>query len=162
MLAAMVVAASDTLTTVVQDGAKEKAMGFLKGLALKGFIVASEHPVYSGIAAGVAGMLIVYALRKVLKTTLRWALWEIPTTVLGVVFKPVRALYRKVRGYTPAGYRTARLPLIGETAFIGPCKGCGTKREYRVRVSAYSGGALRGMDTISGATVLGCADCSKA
>jgi hypothetical protein len=159
---AAIVAASDPVMQIVADGAKEKAVGFLKGMALKALVVGSEHPVYSGLALGVVGMLMVYALRKALKATLWWTLWEIPTTILGVVFKPVRALYRKVRGRTPAGYRVSRLPLIGETAFIGPCKGCGTKREYRVKVTAYSGGALRGCDTVSGTSVLGCADCSKA
>jgi hypothetical protein len=146
----------------VQDGVQEKAVGMLQGIALKGLVVAQAHPIWTGALAAALGMLVVYTLRRALKATIKWLLWDIPTTTLGVAFKPIRLLYRKVRGRTPAGNCVARLPLIGETAFIGPCRGCGTRREYRIRVSAYSGGALRGYDTISGATVLGCADCTKA
>lgn len=150
------------MASVQTDGVKEKTVGFLKGTALKGLVFAHAHPVYTGIAAGVVGMVIVFALRKALKKTLQWSLWEVPTTVLGVVFKPIRAAYRKVRGRSPMGLRQSRIPMIGETAYVGPCRGCGTKREYQVKVSGYSGGALRGVDTVSGAQVLSCADCTKA
>lgn len=150
------------METPVQEGVQEVAKGLFQGFALKGLVFAQAHPVWTGAIVTALGMLVVFTLRRALKTTAKWLLWDIPTTTLGVAFKPIRLLYRKVRGRTPMGGHVARLPLLGENAFIGPCRGCGTKREYRVRVSAYSGGALRGYDTISGATVLGCADCTKA
>lgn len=162
MLTCMGVMALSLLEEVSQATVKDKAVGFFQGIALKGLMFASEHPIWTGLIGGVSGMLIVYAFRRALWATLKWAAWDIPTTVLGVVLAPVVALYRKVRGRTPGGSRVSRLPLIGETAYAGPCRNCGTKREYRVRTSGYSGGAVRGIDTMTGTMVLGCADCVKA
>lgn len=147
--------AVDVVNVVQQDG----SIGFWKGLALQGAMFAYSHPFYTGLAAAAVGMLAVFALRRALWTSAKWVM-GIPMAALAVAAKPVTYLYRKVRGKV-SGRLVHRLPLIGEVAHIGPCRDCGTKREYRVRASAYSGGALRGFDTISGKAVLGCAACTR-
>jgi hypothetical protein len=145
----------DVASVVAQDA----KIGFWKGIAFQGMMFASEHPFYTGLAAAAVGMLAVFALRRVLWSTGKWIM-GIPMAALAVAAKPVVWAFRKVRNRT-SGRQVFRLPLIGEVAYIGPCRDCGTKREYRVRASAYSGGTLRGFDTESGRAVLGCAACTR-
>ena len=140
------------------EGVTGKAKGFLAVMAMKGLVFAGSHPVYTGLIGGVAGMLIVFVLRKALWAIGKWVV-GIPTAALSVAFRPVRALWRKFRHGRTA--RMQRLPLIGETATVGPCKECGTRREYRIKATAYYGGSLRGYDTVTGTPVLGCPDCSR-
>lgn len=141
--------------------AQDANIGFFKGLLLKGMMVASEHPVYTGLVAGIVGMAVVFSLRKALWATTKFALWGLPTGILGVAFSPIVGLVRKFRNRTSFGGLSHRLPLIGERACIGPCDKCGTKREYAVRTTAYYGGSLRGVDTMTGATVIGCSGCTR-
>jgi hypothetical protein len=133
------------------------------GLATKVLVAvlsyANGHPIQSGLAVGVAGMLIVFVLRRAIFATLGWV-WAIGLAPLKIVAKPFVGLYRKVRGL--AGGRRYRLPLVGETAFVGPCSTCGTKKEYSVRTTGYYGGTVRGFDTLTGMAVIGCPGCTKA
>jgi hypothetical protein len=154
-------AASGFLFRTAEMAVQTATPGFFKALALKTLLFAYAHPFLTGAVGATVGLAVVYALRRALWITFRWMAWEIPTTLLGVVCRPGLALYRKIRGMSPGGHRVARIPLLGELAYFGPCRSCGTKREYRVRVNAYSGGTVRGHDTISGAAVLGCADCTR-
>ena len=140
------------------EGVTGKAKGLIATTAMKALAFTGAHPVYAGLAVGVTGMLIVFALRKALWASLKWVV-GIPTAALGVAFRPVLALWRKFRHGRTA--RMQRLPLIGETASVGPCKTCGTRREYRIKATAYYGGSLRGYDTVTGTPVLGCPDCSR-
>lgn len=134
--------------------------GFFKGLLLKTVMFASEHPVYAGLVAGIVGMAVVFFLRKALWASAKFLFWQVPVGVLSVVFSPVIKGVRRWRARRDDGL-VHRLPLVGQTARVGPCGKCGTKREYAVKTTAYYGGALRGYDTMSGAAVIGCADCTR-
>lgn len=120
-----------------------------------------EHPFYSTAIAAVLGMLVVFALRRVLWNTVKWVA-SVPLAAVSALFRPVAALWRRRKTRLALGGASRhRLPLVGERALVGPCGKCGTRQEYAVRTTAYYGGQLRGQDTMSGRTVLGCAECAR-
>ncbi len=149
------------LAVCAVDGEKGAFKQWFQTVALKGLVLVQAHPVYSGIAAGVTGMLVVFFLRKAVWATLKWVL-GIPFAALKQVARPVVAAYQAFR-YRKAGAVPVRgrLPIIGMTAYVGPCGTCGSKVERRIKTTAYYGGQLRGIDTMTGAAAMGCAQCVK-
>ncbi len=139
--------------------------GWLKEWAqtqlLNGLALATAHPVYTGLIGGVVGMVVVYALRKAVWAVLKYVV-GFPITVLKHASRPVVAVYRAIR-YRKHGAVTVRhrMPLLGQTAYVGPCQKCGTKAERRIKATAFYGGALRGVDTTMGTLVMGCPDCTR-
>lgn len=150
------------LAMVAVDGEGRGAFRqWFQTLALKGLVLVQNHPIYSGLVGGVVGMLVVFLLRKALWATLKWVI-GIPMAVLRQVARPAVAAYQAFR-YRKAGAVPVRgrLPIIGMTAYVGPCGTCGSKHERRIKTTAYYGGQLRGIDTMTGAPVMGCAQCVK-
>lgn len=128
--------------------------------AVSGWAVA--HPLWSALIVGALGMLVVFAFRRVLWNSVKWV-GSIVAAPFAAAWRPVSRWRsaRKRRRLTVGGASRYRLPIIGERSLIGPCRKCGTKREYTVVTTAYHGGSLRGYDTMTGKTVLGCAECAR-
>jgi hypothetical protein len=135
-------------------------MGFFQNLWNDGLMFVMENPILAGAGAGVLGLVVLYVLRHPLFKVGKWVV-SIPLALLSAVFSPLINVIRRRRVFRGSTeIRRHRLPMIGQMATFGPCRTCGTKREYDVKVTAYYGGRGRGIDTMTGQSVIGCADCT--
>ncbi len=141
----------------IVDAAEEAALkasseiGWFESLWLESSAWVVANPMYSGAIAGVVLMVAVYALRRVLWGTVKYVA-SVPLAVFGALAAPIRRWKQRRKV-------SRRLPMLGETAMLGPCYQCGTKREYRVKVTGYYGGTVKGYDVTTGTGVMGCASC---
>lgn len=136
---------SDTVCEMIDGGATSEA----PGLVAQVWMFVFSNPILAGVGIGAVAMLMLFGIRRLVGKAFRFV-WTVATAPFMAAWK--LTLGRRNR-------RMHRLPLVGEKAYLGPCRECGTKHEYRVLVTAYYGGTVRGCDTMSGKQVIGCPDC---
>lgn len=143
----------------IPDVGKSVLKQWFQTVAMHGLSYVSTHPVISGLVLGGLGMTAMFAVRKAVWATVKWTL-GIPWVALKQVARPVVAMYRMVRNRTKGTVALrSRLPLLGQVCYVGPCAECGSKYQRRVKATAFHGGQLRGVDVVSGTSVLGCSNC---